>query len=583
MTSPPAPSPTPPTWPYCAEGASPVYPVGCQGIHIPGHTRCLAHLAPADRAAYFAGLSLGATVDHRGTTFDAPLLTELLDALRDPATAQPHFGYAKFDGATFSGDAGFGLATFSRDARFFGATFSRDASFFGARFCGDAGFNGATFAGDASFFGASFSCNASFGSATFSRFALFESAEFSREASFSFVTFSRDAGFVNASARYADFSDATFECTSELGPLVCEKTLNLSRAVFGAPVVIEVAASSMECVRTRWDATATVRLRHAALNLSGAVVALPIAVTAHPVPLSTAGTAARAVEDSLTGPARVTSLRGIDAAHLVLTDTDLTGCVFTGAFHLDQLGLNGDTIFDAPPTGWRLRKGIPARLTRRRTIAEEHHWRALAPGEPLPPRGWTPGPDHPNVTLTPGPEDVGPVYRALRKASEDAKNEPDAADFYYGEMEMRRHDHKRPTGERALVTTYWLLSGYGLRATRALGWLLFAMTTTVIMMMLWGLPTGDPKPRTTGVQVATGQRAEFVTDNPDPTLTGPVHDRLTAKRAEKATRVVVNSVVFRSSGQNLTKRGAYIEMVSRFLEPVLLALAILAIRGRVKR
>ncbi|MFI1386339.1 hypothetical protein [Embleya sp. NPDC020886] len=75
----------------------------------------------------------------------------------------------------------------------------------------------------------------------------------------------------------------------------------------------------------------------------------------------------------------------------------------------------------------------------------------------------------------------------------------------------------------------------------------------------------------------------MVTDNPDPTLTGPLHDRFTAKRAEKATRVVVNSVVFRSSGQNLTKRGAYIEMVSRFLEPVLLALAILAIRGRVKR
>jgi hypothetical protein len=32
------------------------------------------------------------------------------------------------------------------------------------------------------------------------------------------------------------------------------------------------------------------------------------------------------------------------------------------------------------------------------------------------------------------------VYRALCKAFEDSKNEPGAANFYYGGMEMRRHD-----------------------------------------------------------------------------------------------------------------------------------------------
>jgi hypothetical protein len=31
------------------------------------------------------------------------------------------------------------------------------------------------------------------------------------------------------------------------------------------------------------------------------------------------------------------------------------------------------------------------------------------------------------------------LYRALRKGREDAKDEPGAADFHYGEMEMRRH------------------------------------------------------------------------------------------------------------------------------------------------
>ncbi|MGW0630865.1 hypothetical protein [Streptomyces sp. NPDC002758] len=59
--------------------------------------------------------------------------------------------------------------------------------------------------------------------------------------------------------------------------------------------------------------------------------------------------------------------------------------------------------------------------------------------------------------------------------------------------------------------------------------------------------------------------------------------RMTWARAEKATRIAVNSVVFRSSGQNLTTAGTYIEMTSRLLEPILLALGVLAIRSRIKR
>ncbi|MFK0264172.1 hypothetical protein ACIQU1_23005 [Streptomyces angustmyceticus] len=47
--------------------------------------------------------------------------------------------------------------------------------------------------------------------------------------------------------------------------------------------------------------------------------------------------------------------------------------------------------------------------------------------------------------------------------------------------------------------------------------------------------------------------------------------------------MVINSVVFRSSGQELTIIGTYTEMVSRVAEPVLLGLAGLAIRSRVKR
>src|SRR5262249_60260705 len=56
------------------------------------------------------------------------------------------------------------------------------------------------------------------------------------------------------------------------------------------------------------------------------------------------------------------------------------------------------------------------------------------------------------------PERLAVLYRQLRKAQEDAKNEPGAADFYYGEMEMRRHATTVRIGERILLLLYWLTS-----------------------------------------------------------------------------------------------------------------------------
>ncbi len=180
-----------------------------------------------------------------------------------------------------------------------------------------------------------------------------------------------------------------------------------------------------------------------------------------------------------------------------------------------------------------------------------------------------------------GPDDLTGVYQQLRKAFEEAGNEPDAADFYYGEMEMRRRDSQRPRAERRLLWAYWLASGYGLRASRALSWLLAAMGITLLALMLLGLPNDTPNPQTTGSYA--GGTVKVTTQTPDPALTLPWHQRVTRERAEKAALVVVNSVVFRSSGQNLTLPGTVVEMASRIGEPVLLGLAALAVRSRVKR
>ncbi|MER6921186.1 pentapeptide repeat-containing protein [Streptomyces spiralis] len=538
----------------------------------------MAHLADTERNDYLSSLTLGADIDHRGTPFTEDLLNGLLNALIDPATGRSCFGEAHFDSAQFSGEA-----------RFDRAQFSGNTWFIEAKFAGDVWFAGAQFAAHAWFYGAQFARKAWFFAAQFAGGALFNGARFADDARFDRTQFADDARFIGVQVTgNGQFDGAKFSMASRWGPIVCARTLDLSGAVFGAPVTLEIAAREVHCVRTRWDSTATVRLRYASVDLGYAVLTAPVAVTAHPAPFTAGGV----VDESLlSGPAgvRVISVQGVDAAHLVLTDSDLTDCLFSGAFHLDQLRLEGRTIFAPTPAGWQ-RRGIRlSRWTRRHTLAEEHHWRAqtagqpaLPPGQTPSPRQWRPGPHHPDPDRTPDPEDVAALYRQLRKAFEDGKNEPGAADFYYGECEMRRHDRAgTPKGERRLLWGYWLLSGYGLRASRAVSWLLAAMSLTVLLLMGVGLPTHDPDPATTGT--LHGSKISLNTSTPDPALHGRWDQRMTWKRAEKATRVAVNSVIFRSSGQNLTTAGTYIEMASRLLEPTLLALAALAVRGRIKR
>lgn len=108
------------------------------------------------------------------------------------------------------------------------------------------------------------------------------------------------------------------------------------------------------------------------------------------------------------------------------------------------------------------------------------------------------------------------------------------------------------------------------------------MAVTLLVMALWGLPESAPKPATTGH--VKGGDITLTTDTPAPmNPTGPLYERLTTNRCEKSLRIVVNSVVFRSSGQDLTTTGTYAEMACRLTEPVLLGLAVLAVRGRIKR
>ncbi|MET7312560.1 pentapeptide repeat-containing protein [Streptomyces sp. NPDC005571] len=485
-------------------------------------------------------------------------------------------GSAMFKGVT-AGEAHFTGVRFLGVARFDGVVVNGRAYFDGAFFKEGADFEKAVIAGPACFDGTHFHRRrACFDGAELGEEVQFSEAHFQTGATFAGAKVGGDVSFCQARLEGdVSFQRAVFRGTAMIGPLVCPGLVDLSDAVFESAVTLEVAAGDLRCRRTRWASTAALRLRHASVDISDAVLEFPVTVAGRSSRF--VSTVAGQIDEPGLNDARVrvTSVSGVDVAHLVLADIDLTGCRFVETVHLDQLRFEGRCVLPLPPEGVSRRGWFPVRWTRRRTLAEEHHWRATRYGTV----GWTPAPEG---VETHEPAVLAPVYRQLRKALEDGKNEPGAADFYYGEMEMRRHDLEAPRGERMILGLYWAVSGYGLRAIRALAWLGLAMTATVLAMMLWGLPQDDPDPVSKGR--IDGRSVTLTTKKPDPANPeGPYRRRLSTVRFEKSLRVVANSVIFRASGQDLTTAGTYVEMTTRLVEPALLGLAVLAVRSRVKR
>jgi uncharacterized protein YjbI with pentapeptide repeats len=557
-------------------------------------------------------------VDARGVRLTPQQLDGLLAAApRDPDNPQhaqfksadfhgaTFSGDARFDGATFSGDARFGRATFSGDTWFDRATFSGDASFRRATFRGHAHFDNATFrgaagfheatvSGDARFGGATFSGNARFYGATFSGLAIFYGATFSGGASFygatfkglgrfdwvifggrtsfEWATFSRDANvsFVKVTfGESVNFGGARLEGATEFGPIHVHDGVRLEGVLFAERVRIAASARRASFARAEFRRGADVQLRWAEVWLEDADFAEPSLLTPLPARFTSKG----GKRDALLGweepgedgswfcrladkppqkfAPRVLSVRGARVARLTLSDVHLEACRFADAHGLDGLGLE-PVEFAGPPDGWRWVRWWPVRWTRRQAIAEEHHWRACTDHGPgwdqgQLPTGSSPWPPQPPAELEPGR--IAGLYRQLRKSREESKDEPGANDFYYGEMEMRRRSG--PFAERLILRLYWLLSGYGLRASRAL--LALAITIAVlgaIPLTLWGFrPTR-----------AYGTVLLFALQSSISLLRAPS-----------------------SPPAHETAAGQLIEIFLRLAGPLFFGLALLALRGRVKR
>jgi Pentapeptide repeats (9 copies) len=397
--------------------------------------------------------------------------------------------------------------------------------------------------------------------------AVFRDATFRGDAGFRMATFQSDTVLAGATFQgYALFDKATFQQARQLGPMLVRKSLLLRQAVFHQRAQIEVAAAAVCCQQARFPAGVQLRVRWAQVVLDDADLAAPSILTGAPAFQEVEeGRWARALArlepaDIRASRPRLLSVRRGDVAGLTVAGVDLRACRFAGAHRLDQLRIE-ESIFASTPKGWR--------WTTRQTIAEEHHWRAAfshpdehdrvsgtaSPGMVARGAGWYHSAQWPPAWLDvqpPTPAQTAALYRALRKGREDSKDEPGAADFYYGEMEMRRHDSTKPMGERFVLFLYWLFSGYALRASRALVWLFAVLAVATLLLAAQGL------------------------EQPAASWSFPA-------RLGTAALVAVEGAVFRASEQQLTYVGRLIQAALRFAGPILLGLAVLSIRGRVKR
>jgi uncharacterized protein YjbI with pentapeptide repeats len=514
-------------------------------------------------------------------------------------------GPARFVGAKFTSYAGFETANFGGDAEFHGATFSGSALFDGATFCGSAQFNGESFSG-----AARFSEPARFNEATFRDAALFNGASFSRDAGFENSTFSGLAGFEGATfAEDARFAGATFERAQTLGPILVAKRMWLDRVVFAQRVVIEASALRASFARAVFRGGADVRLRWAEVWFEDTDFAEPSLVAGLQARLTPKGdkaflgwekpsddaTWASALETPPEQSApHVLSIRGARVTELALAGVNLRACRFAGAHGLDELTYE-NAEFAESPSGWRWIRWQPVRWAHRRTIAEERYWRAEPAGqygtgwdandeqEPQyeqasresgsePPVPWPP--ERPDLL---GAEQIAGVYRELRKGREDKKDEPGAADFYYGEMEMRRHS--AAVAERSILWLYWLFSGYGLRASRALVALVVLVGIFTSGLYLYGFrDRSRPYATAAELRAAPGQPSK----KPFPPSLADVLDGWGSLDAWTYSAGTATAVIGAPDAQ-LTQEGRAMRIPLRLLGPILIGLGLLAIRGRVKR
>jgi hypothetical protein len=319
-------------------------------------------------------------------------------------------------------------------------------------------------------------------------------------------------------------SNAVLASATTIGPAALN-TYDFSGATFQSRVQIFLKGQRARFPNAVWQHGGRLEMEDGQVDLQSVVLGAPLALIGK-------------------GAASLVSIQDADAGAMSVSTMDLSRCIFRGAHRLQDVSVDSTVKLPRAP---RFR-------ARRRCVADEFGWRARhtrwrrqdwkIPGTYL-----EKSDEDPEGVVLPDlrTSEVAAVYRSLRNGLEAAANQAGASDFYYGEMEMRRLDKQASWSERLVVSLYWLASGYGLRASRALAWLAISVLLGALLLYRYGFVAQD----------------------------------VTATDAILAA--IEGTVPGVTTSDQLSDWGRLVDIGLTVIGPVFLALAALALRNRVKR
>lgn len=526
--------------------------------------RCFAHSSPLERTAYVAKQqSSQGWLSLRGVVADESVLASVFGSGRLSGVRFPHL--VSLAGAEINAPLRFENVDFQRDLDVHGATLSASMSFRRCRFragvnAGFAFFN----AGAPSWVECEIERDVRLGYAHAERVSvglegctihgefvadgisgalLLRQCVFKKGVSISNAAttlVSLDGSSVDQGVALTDSvlegfhaQETRFPSAHQLGPFSA-KFCYLQRASFGARTRLELASHELVLDGAQFASGGTVLLNGGEVSLQQVSVGRQLRVAG-----KTSGAAIP----------QVRSLRDSDAGSMSFARVSLEHCLFYGAHSLGTITLDSSVLLARAPT--RLHAA-------RRCIADEVHWRASRAGlagyfwkarlraltEREKDREATRIPSEPS----PSPAQIAALYRELRRSLEGRADQPGASDFYYGEMEMRRADETAALSDRIVVSAYWLASGYGLLVSRAFALLVALVAGATLALQRFGFADG---PTTVASATVFSLRA---------VLPG-----------------------MRRTHPTLTVLGDFVEIGTGIVGPALLALLLLALRGRVRR
>jgi hypothetical protein len=560
-------------WPKCEAD-------GCSGVVIEEFGRCLAHLQPIERIE-FLGRGLE-TLDLRGVSLTRVLLDAVIRALPEDGDVRVAAD-CRFEDATFVEGTNFrhvrfaGLCTFNRIVvkNYLSFAFCEFDPKYGCMFdkidvaqsltFDHCVVSGNFYLNDSSVFHlsvkeSSFSKSLivlgltgeglnmqaveggrfTLGTSTF-RIGKIKELRFA-EAALEDLEFATDLSIDRSRVEEIRIGEIkcgqTFAATASrfagggrLGPITAPLASRITDCSFAGRPTLTVRSDRLNLRGTRFPDGANVSLGDATVNLAETTFGQPSLLT-------------RMEGDKVNSP-NVLTAAGADLLNVAVDDVDLRECRFRHAHNLDALRFTPRTAFARSPSGIHRRRGrLPLTyVSARRVLHEEKLWRAKHGAA-----GWN-DLEASKAADAPDAGEIAEYYRSLRRAREGVRDEPGAADFYYGEMEMRRHDHNATWPERSILFLYWAMSGYGLRASRALGTL--AVLTVIFTLVFWK----------TGIAVPVRARNGFWS----------------------AATYALGAMTLHPPARILTTAGEAVSVAFRVLGPALVALALLSIRGRVRR